>query len=109
MRVYISGKITGDENYLKKFADAEIKLRAEGHDVINPCDVSQCFPFLSYDEYMRLDFALVDMADALYMLRDWGESKGANAELKRAVKAGKEIYFETSGTVGRKEAVCQGT
>lgn len=109
MRVYISGKITGDEHYLKKFLDAEIALRAKGYEVLNPCDVSQCFPFLSYDEFMRLDLALVDMADALYMLRDWGESKGAVAELRRAVKAGKEIYFETVGIDGGKGERCQGT
>jgi hypothetical protein len=109
MRVYISGKITGDEHYLKKFLDAEIALRAKGCEVLNPCDVSQCFPFLSYDEFMRLDLALVDMADALYMLRDWKDSRGAKAEHERAVKAGKKIIFEVAGTDGDKGAQCQGT
>ena len=36
LRVYIAGKITGDENYRQKFAKAEEVLHQMGHSV-RPC------------------------------------------------------------------------
>ena len=92
MTVYISGKITGDNNYLKKFADAELELRAQGYDVINPCDI--CYPFLDYEQFMHIDFTLIDVCDAIYMLKDWTESSGAQREKKYAEDNGKEIIYE---------------
>lgn len=39
MKVYISGKITGDADYKKKFANAEEMARAVGFEVFNPARV----------------------------------------------------------------------
>ena len=36
MRIYISGGITGGENYREAFEKAHEKLTKGGHDVINP-------------------------------------------------------------------------
>jgi hypothetical protein len=36
MKLYISGKITGDENYQEKFAEAERRLVDAGYEVVNP-------------------------------------------------------------------------
>ena len=36
MKIYIAGSITNNPNYLKQFKEAEEKLIAEGHAVINP-------------------------------------------------------------------------
>lgn len=36
MKIYISGKITGDKRYKAKFREAEKKLTAAGHIVLNP-------------------------------------------------------------------------
>lgn len=36
MKVYIAGKITGNENYKAEFAEAEKKLRTLGHIPLNP-------------------------------------------------------------------------
>ena len=92
MIVYISGKITGDTNYLKKFADAELALRSKGYDVINPCDL--CYQFLSYEQFMHVDFALIDVSDAIYLLNDWTGSSGARREKEYAEKIGKKIMYE---------------
>lgn len=35
MKIYISGKITGDKHYKAKFREAEKKLTAAGHIVLN--------------------------------------------------------------------------
>lgn len=36
MKIYIAGKITGDENYREKFAKAQAELEKDGHIVLNP-------------------------------------------------------------------------
>ena len=92
MIVYLSGKITGDSNFQKKFAAVELSLRAKGYAVINPCDL--CYPFLSYEQFMHVDFALIDVCDAVYMLKDWTGSSGARREKEYAEKQGKKIMYE---------------
>lgn len=41
MRVYISGPITGTEDYMERFAKAEEKLTAAGHQVYNPAHANR--------------------------------------------------------------------
>ena len=36
MRVYLSGAITGTDDYMERFARAQMLLQNEGHSVINP-------------------------------------------------------------------------
>lgn len=35
-RAYISGPVTGNENYMQQFEEAEQKIKACGFNVINP-------------------------------------------------------------------------
>ena len=94
MRVYISGGITDVEDYKKKFADAEQALYLEGHQPFNPTKLD--FPNLDYEEYMRLDFCLLDMCDAIYMLKGWENSRGANREFGYALASRKVIMNEVT-------------
>jgi hypothetical protein len=91
MKIYLSGKITGKENYEHDFNVAEKRLKAEGHIVLNPCVHTEG---LTYDEYMHIDFAMIDVSDAVYMLKDWRGSKGANLEHNYAIRCCKEIIYE---------------
>lgn len=79
-RVYISGAITGNDNYIEEFNLAERKLREEGHEPINPVAIKTNLPALEYEEYMKIDFALLDLCHAIYMIRGWEKSCGANRE-----------------------------
>lgn len=91
MVVYISGKITGEFDYLKKFNEAEEKLKKLGHIVLNP----NIIPLgLSYEAYMIIDLAMVEAADAILMLDGWKTSSGAKRELERAMALGKIIIEE---------------
>lgn len=85
MIVYISGKITGEDNYIKKFAKAEKKLTDLGYTVLNPTWIKV---ELSYEQYMRIDVAMLIEADAICMLDNYEDSKGALWELKLAEKNG---------------------
>lgn len=93
MTVYISGKITGDDNYKVKFAEAENILAKKGFNVINPCKVGE-YEFLSYEQFLHIDYALIDCCDGIYMLRDWKDSNGARLEFNYAKCKGKEILYE---------------
>ena len=81
MRIYISGPITGVLDYKEKFDAAEKKLKTEypNAEIINPTMVvlpESC----THEDYMRIDFMLLDLADVIYMLKGWEWSKGANQE-----------------------------
>lgn len=91
MKVYIAGKITGDPDYWDKFQRAAVKIRAEGHKVISPT----CLPDgLDWDDYMHVCYALIDVADCVYFLADWAESRGATEEHRYAHHVGKIVRYE---------------
>lgn len=94
MRIYISGKITNTDDYIKRFEKAEKELIRQGYEVINPARISACLPALEHEEYMRIDFALLEVCDAIYMLKGWGDSKGAREEYIQAFQDDKLILFE---------------
>lgn len=94
MRVYISGPITGVEKYQENFKKAEKDLREKGYSVINPTAFDDKLPVLEYEEYMKLDITLLDLCHAIYMLKGWEDSRGANREYGYALAAGKQIMME---------------
>ena len=92
--VYISGKMTGVENYNKpKFDRTKALLESEGYEVLSPADLVAEESF-EWHDYMRVDVALLAMCDAIYMLDDWRDSRGAKAELDIARALKLEIGFQ---------------
>lgn len=112
MKVYIAGKITGNENYKAEFAEAEKKLRALGHIPLNPAVLPEG---LEKADYMRICLAMLDSADAIALMLNWTGSPGANIELSLAMYTGKKqigmgnkigfIGFEPIGARGREYGV----
>lgn len=92
MRVYISGAITGVKHADKLFARAEEKLELLGYDVVNPYKFGEHLKkeyakknkVPKYENYMRGDIELLINCDAIYLLENWGTSKGAKLEKKIA-------------------------
>lgn len=74
MKIYISGKITGDRRYKAKFREVEKKLAAAGHIVLNPATVPEG---LRPVDYMRLCFAMMEAADVVLFMQDYQDSRGA--------------------------------
>jgi len=97
-RIYISGPITGTPDAQTRFGDAEERLHEAGYTkIINPQRVGEeadTDGSMSHDEYMRLSFALIDLCDAVYMMRGWQQSKGACMECGYALAKRKRIIYE---------------
>ncbi len=91
MIIYISGAIFNDFNYKEKFKQAEEKLLKMGHAVLNPTVIP---PMFSWEQHLHIDYAMIDICDGLYMLKDWESSKGAKAEKKYALEKNKKIFYE---------------
>jgi hypothetical protein len=84
--IYISGKITGDKNYRKKFFDAEVSLYEAGY---YPKDPASCtFRGEDWGFAMRTVLRLMLLSDGVALLPDWEESKGAKIEERLAREVG---------------------
>jgi nucleoside 2-deoxyribosyltransferase len=95
MRIYISGPITGIDDYMERFKTVESQLMQEGHTVVNPAAIMQHMPpDTVYEEYMRLSIELLQMCDCIYMMRGWNVSCGANREYGYALAKDKMIIRE---------------
>ena len=79
MKIYIAGKITGDPDYRAKFADAQRQIEAQGHIVLNPATLPEG---MDPKDYMRICFAMIDVADEVWMTPRWAASEGAALELR---------------------------
>lgn len=77
MKIYLSGRITGDDNYKSKFEEYENKLKLFGHEVFNPASFPNMF---SWEEFMEIDLKILSLCDAIFLLEDWKESRGAKIE-----------------------------
>lgn len=75
--VYIAGPITGVNKYWEAFEQAEAELEALGFITLTPTRLPEG---LTYAQYTRIDFAMIDCADAVYFLPGWHNSPGARLE-----------------------------
>lgn len=95
MKIYISGAITGTDDYMERFAKAEKELTEQGYSVVNPAKVNAQLPEdTSYEEYMKMCFCMLDMCESIFMLKGWEKSCGANREYGYALAKKKTIFFE---------------
>ena len=95
MKIYISGAITGTDDYMERFAKAEIELTEQGYSVVNPAKVNAQLPEdTGYEEYMKMSFCMLDMCDNICMLKGWEKSCGSNRELGYAMAKNMIIMHE---------------
>lgn len=99
--VYLSGPIANNPNFAGDFDRIAVEYKQGGYYVINPaylcCVVpSDIFP---YEDFMKIDFLLIDHADILVLLPGWEDSPGCNRELGYAQAKKKTIcvYTEIGG------------
>lgn len=96
-KLYISGPITGTDGYMEKFEKAQAYLEGLGYSTINPAKVNGALPEdTTYQEYMNMSMTMLAMADGVYMLTGWQQSKGATQEHTWAVTMGLAIIQQES-------------
>lgn len=91
--VYIVGAISLDiDNYRKKFAQAEEDLKYVGFEmIINPTVLPDNLP---YRRYAPISIAFVEACDVVFVLNNYENSVGAQAEVAYAKMVGKEIVYQ---------------
>jgi hypothetical protein len=103
MLVYISGgRVTDNTNYFSDFYMGEIQAIQLGYKTVNPTLLATMFPNLTNEQYLALDYKLIDMADGIFMLHEWQKSKGACAELSYAKSLGKKVIYQDYFGRGKK-------
>lgn len=100
--IYISGAITGIDNWENQFDEAEKKIYKDCKNpvqVINPRrlsnEVNALFKILNaipeYADYLRYDIKKLIDCNTIYMLKGWSKSKGACLEYQIAKTLGLKI------------------
>ncbi len=96
-KVYIAGAITNNPEYEKQFKEAQIKLEAQGYIVLNPALLPKG---MKEFEYMRICFAMIDVADEIWLLSGWEKSGGANLEMNYCMYCSKPVFeFHSFGRI----------
>jgi len=107
--IYVAGKYLGEcdwdtYNNIHHARLAAHKLWSEGWAVICPHANTAFFggvgekdrdnPDGDWMKWLRGDLEMIARCDAIYMLDNWKDSKGAKMELKEATRLKKEILYE---------------
>lgn len=90
MKVFISGRITGIDDYKEKFERAARQIEARGHTVLNPAVLPDG---MEPKDYMRICLAMIDTADVVFLLPNYWNSPGAQLEVQYCEYTGKDVMF----------------
>ena len=98
--IYISGKITGTDDYVSRFSLAEQNLKERGFKVLNPVrEGKRLERYLApevptWGQYMKQAIKAMMSADYIFMMKEYKESKGARLELLIAKVLKFNIIYE---------------
>jgi hypothetical protein len=107
MKVYIAGPINGvPDGNRPAFKEAADRVRAAGHEPVNPWDIppdhdGPCCPgdppdhdpvgLHAYGCYLRADILQLMWCDAIMLLENWHQSRGASTESHIAWSLGLQV------------------
>ena len=106
MKIYVSGAVTGVADYRYIFINKTFCLNKKNNQYglyfINPVEMNSQFDkvdinnnqLLSYDDFMKLCYAELEVCDGIYLMKGWRDSMGANRELGFAKGQKKMIFLE---------------
>lgn len=99
MRIYISGPISGVDNFRYRFANAQMWLeeKYKPEFCINPAANNEAIESVDYERIMGVSLALVEVCDTIYLLRGWERSLGCRQEYGYAMAKGMRVIKECDG------------
>lgn len=86
-KVYLSGRITGTEDFVERFNMYENVLKIQGYHVINPLKLNHK-KNATWLEYIITDITALAGCDAIALMPDWQQSAGCRIEFEVAQKLG---------------------
>ena len=97
MKIYISGRITGLPlpEARQRFEDAAVFLAEIGFDPVNPLN-NGLDDKATWKEHMVADIRMLLDCDAIYMMDNWLESRGASVEYDIANRLNMDVWFEST-------------
>lgn len=106
MKTYISGKITGLEltEAQALFQAAEDVLRGTKCEPVNPMKIAPYNPDWEWHHYMAAYVEALFTCEAIYMLSNWADSRGARIEHAIAEQMGLKITYQRTDEIGLHEA-----
>ena len=95
LHVYLSGPITGTEDYKDRFEFGEIKVNQKFRNTaraINPVKIAEQLPQnITYEAIMQICFDALKAYDIVLLMPGWERSMGCNQEYGYAIGIGKEV------------------
>jgi hypothetical protein len=82
IKLYICGRITGDNNYRAKFLDVENTLDKAGFYPVNPAALISANT--DWNHAMKKVIGFMLQCDGVVLLPDWKKSRGARIEARLA-------------------------
>ena len=98
-KIYLSGKMTGltPRQIKRNFAKIEKGIAKHHPDayIMNPAVTYNMkkYDAFSYEDWLHIDFAMIDACDIICLLPNWEDSMGAKKEIAYAYKHGKCVCF----------------
>ncbi len=96
IKIYIAGKITGEDRLqcAEKFLKVQKDLEAQGFEALNPLEIVGTWD-ITWEDAMKKCIAALLTADALVLLRDASDSRGAMIEQKLAYDLNMRVFLGT--------------
>ena len=88
MKIYLAGKISGDDGYREKFA--RVAQKFAGQQILNPAELPEG---MEKADYLRICLAMIDCADMVLFLPDSRFSAGAKIEKDYCDYIGKAYWL----------------
>lgn len=101
-KIYIAGKISGEDKLkcTEKFLKVQKEIEAQGFEVLNPLEIVGTWE-TTWEDAMKKCITKMLTADAVLMLPDWQESKGAMIECSLATDVNIKVLLGTRNLTER--------